>query len=363
MRKAAATLTNLSVLGLLAFAASCDGGGEGVTGANPPAPTSLVATLTGSSVLVSWLNPPPGEFSEVVLRRKTGSAPSSPTDGQELYRGTGNQHRDSNIATGQTYYYAVYAKNNAGSYSTPAVAKVVVSAGIIANFSVSAETGLVPITVQFTDQSSGGVTSWRWLFGDGTESTEQNPRHTYTEYGTYTVILAVSGPAGKESVGKDLRFNQSLTATMSDYGTHWPPKIGGDCEFAGHGPTVDIHVEVGISSTDNATVLGLVTMRAVETQETDPNKKSVAESRSPFVFYSWTAKPNNRILSFVCTTPTVLDINYTDTDHEFDYFDRALADVRAKGDTGGNDICGTTQDDTQVGVRLNPVCAFTVGPR
>src|SRR5204862_290830 len=47
----------------------------------------------------------------------------------------------------------------------------------------------------FSDQSSdpdGSVTSWQWTFGDGTTgSTAQNPSHTYSAAGSYTVTLTV----------------------------------------------------------------------------------------------------------------------------------------------------------------------------
>ena len=46
----------------------------------------------------------------------------------------------------------------------------------------------------FSDQSFGSPTSWLWNFGDGTTSTLQNPVHTYTQNGSYTVTLTISGP-------------------------------------------------------------------------------------------------------------------------------------------------------------------------
>ena len=47
--------------------------------------------------------------------------------------------------------------------------------------------GPVSLTVQFTDLSTGGPTSWSWDFGDGSTDTTQNPSHTYTVAGTYSV--------------------------------------------------------------------------------------------------------------------------------------------------------------------------------
>jgi hypothetical protein len=51
--------------------------------------------------------------------------------------------------------------------------------------------------VAFRDESEGEVKSWKWDFGDGSSSTEQNPLHAYQAGRDYTVILEVEGPAGK----------------------------------------------------------------------------------------------------------------------------------------------------------------------
>jgi PKD repeat protein len=53
--------------------------------------------------------------------------------------------------------------------------------------------------VNFTDQSTGEITSWLWDFGDGLTSTEQNPTHIYSDSGTYTVSLAVTDPEGSDT--------------------------------------------------------------------------------------------------------------------------------------------------------------------
>jgi PKD repeat protein len=67
-----------------------------------------------------------------------------------------------------------------------------------AAFAGSPTSGVAPLTVNFTDQSTGAPTSWDWTFGDGGTSTAQNPSHQYTAAGTYTVTLTVSNAAGSD---------------------------------------------------------------------------------------------------------------------------------------------------------------------
>jgi PKD repeat protein len=65
---------------------------------------------------------------------------------------------------------------------------------LTAAFAADKTHGNPPLAVQFTDQSKGDITSWEWDFdNDGvTDSTEQNPKHTYSTAGVYSVKLAVS---------------------------------------------------------------------------------------------------------------------------------------------------------------------------
>lgn len=56
--------------------------------------------------------------------------------------------------------------------------------------------------VAFIDQSEGEIKSWKWDFGDGTTSLEQNPIHQYKEAGKYIVVLNIEGPKGKSRMAK-----------------------------------------------------------------------------------------------------------------------------------------------------------------
>ena len=72
----------------------------------------------------------------------------------------------------------------------------------IAAFIANTISGNAPLVVSFTDESTDMPTTWYWTFGDGGTSTEQNPSHTYTVAGAYTVTLAVSNEYGSDSETK-----------------------------------------------------------------------------------------------------------------------------------------------------------------
>jgi FOG: PKD repeat len=98
-------------------------------------------------------------------------------------------------------YYARWEPS--GSTDTSAQAPVVdannnSSNPTIASFSASPVSGNAPLNVSFTD-SSTGATSWYWKFGDGNTSNEQNPTHTYSEAGKYTVVLTVNNDKNSNS--------------------------------------------------------------------------------------------------------------------------------------------------------------------
>jgi len=66
-----------------------------------------------------------------------------------------------------------------------------------ADFSASPTSGTAPLTVSFTDESTG-ATAWSWEFGDGWGSSAQNPTHTYVAPGTYTVTLTAHNSVGSD---------------------------------------------------------------------------------------------------------------------------------------------------------------------
>lgn len=92
--------------------------------------------------------------------------------------------------TGRADYYVEFYAETAsaiGSDLPPAP---------VAAFTGYPTSGAAPLEVAFTDASSNSPTEWLWDFGDGDLSTEQNPSHTYTDPGTYTVDLKATNAGG-----------------------------------------------------------------------------------------------------------------------------------------------------------------------
>lgn len=76
------------------------------------------------------------------------------------------------------------------------------SAQITADFTTNTTSGCSPLVIIFYDQSTGNPNNWRWDFGNGNGSIQQNPSAIYMTPGTYTVRLIASGASGADTVIK-----------------------------------------------------------------------------------------------------------------------------------------------------------------
>ena len=102
-----------------------------------------------------------------------------------------------------TYTVELTAYNSAGSNVSTATDYITVVEDAIApdaSFTADVTQGSAPLTIQFTDTSENTPTSWLWSFGDGDTSTLENPSHTYSPGGTYTVILTAANGGGSNTV-------------------------------------------------------------------------------------------------------------------------------------------------------------------
>jgi|GEM_PF-1376652 len=84
----------------------------------PGSVSNLQATAGINSVNLSWTNPADLDFAGVKVLRKTGSYPSSVTDGTVVYTGIGTSTTDNGLTNGTTYYYAAFAYDEIPNYSS-----------------------------------------------------------------------------------------------------------------------------------------------------------------------------------------------------------------------------------------------------
>lgn len=102
--------------------------------------------------------------------------------------------------TAGTYTVSLTATNEAGAQTITKPGLVQVFEPVVAGFTLTPSSGVVPLAVTFTNMSTG-ATSYVWDFGDGSPtSTNPNPVHSYTSSGTFDVTLTATGPGGVDTV-------------------------------------------------------------------------------------------------------------------------------------------------------------------
>ncbi|MBL7739607.1 MAG: PKD domain-containing protein, partial [Chitinophagaceae bacterium] len=155
--------------------------------------TSVPVTIGG--ITTSFTNPPsvctnaPAAFTNT----------SSPAPVSSFWNfgdgGTSTQISPTHIYT-TPGNYTIRLYNTYANCIDSATGTITVHPLPVPNFTAPVTTRCEPnLTVNFQDLSAGAV-SWIWNFGDGNTSTLQNPSHTYTNYGSYSVSLFVTNAFG-----------------------------------------------------------------------------------------------------------------------------------------------------------------------
>lgn len=158
------------------------------------------------------------------------------SDSEEYVHGTDPLMKDTD-GDGYSDYEEVQVGSdplNATSLPTP----------LVAEFCADTTMGNDPLTVHFTDNSSGVIASYEWHFGDGGSSTEKDPVHVYSASGSYTVSLTVTGQGGTNTKTKTNYITVTnpadLSVSMTD--TPDPVSVGVDLvytlQIANAGPEV-----------------------------------------------------------------------------------------------------------------------------
>ncbi|HEY8934987.1 MAG TPA: S8 family serine peptidase, partial [Cyclobacteriaceae bacterium] len=109
-----------------------------------------------------------------------------------------------------------------GCESTSETFSTLVNVNPVASFTLSgnAETGSA---IVFSNASSGAA-SWLWNFGDGQTSTDENPSHTFSDNGSFTVLLTATSDLGCQATAtKDLSVITGLEQWLSNQDLHVYP--------------------------------------------------------------------------------------------------------------------------------------------
>ncbi len=155
-----------------------------------PASSELATILNGKTIALTWDNQAGATYSVLtssnLITWKSIGASFTNTSSVQVW----SEHCTNMSRTALTTRF--YRVANMTSSPPP-------TNSLVAAFGASPLSGVAPLAVTFTDQSTGGPTSWSWVFGDGGTSTAQSPSHTYAAQGTYTATLTVRDSAGDTS--------------------------------------------------------------------------------------------------------------------------------------------------------------------
>jgi PKD repeat protein len=123
-----------------------------------------------------------------------------------------------------TYSVTLTEQNSLGENATTETDYIVVGgSGPAADFTATPTSGTAPLTVQFTDTSTGSPTTWLWDFGDGTTDSDESPSHSYTSPGVYSVSLIASNSDGSNTFSQpDAITVSSVTTAPTDTGIYTP---------------------------------------------------------------------------------------------------------------------------------------------
>jgi len=133
---------------------------------------------------------------------------------RDITNATGIQNPVHTYLNNGVYNVTLTAMNIGGNTSFTRTNYIIVGQSIpriapVANFTAIPLNGTAPLTVNFIDLSVN-ATAWNWTFGDNwsygnistSNSTLQNPTHTYLTFGNYTVSLNVTNSANSSVMTK-----------------------------------------------------------------------------------------------------------------------------------------------------------------
>lgn len=223
-------------------------------------PTDYTIDGSGSSPPLSWVNPPAGTTQFALLM--TTAAVDGTLYNWVLYNipaaTAGIAKNSAGVGTAgvivghtttlpgyappqspgggdKTYTFTLYALSGAPTLSGDATGAALAAAiasktlgftNLSLSYARTAPTSgftwqAADTTVSFTSRGVSGISTstWEWEFGDGSTSAEQDPIHTYKNYGNYTVKLTVGNDFGTNSITKTVALSSTAPMGMNNVQT------------------------------------------------------------------------------------------------------------------------------------------------
>ena len=190
-----------------------------LTASNANGTNSKLGTITVTEKPESVI--PVANFTASLTVQFTDTSTNNPTQWEWNF-GDGNSSTEQNpvhvYGSEGTYNVTLVATNDAGSSYVGTMVITVTRLVPVANFTANVTEGSAPLTVQFTDTSTNSPTQWNWDFGDGTNSTEQNPVHVFSGEGTYSVTLVTtSGNVASNPKSMNIKVNSVSTPPVASF--------------------------------------------------------------------------------------------------------------------------------------------------
>ncbi|MDG6243371.1 MAG: PKD domain-containing protein [Methanolobus sp.] len=160
----------------------------------PYSPSPSVGVTTSTSPTLSW-------SSENATNYTVKVSTNNDLSGASSYLTTESSVSFSGLSADTTYYWHVIARNDGGETHSD-VWNFITGSVPVVNFTSNVTSGALPLAVNFTDLSTNAPNSWAWDFGDGNNSTDQNPIHVYASVGTYNVTLNATNTDGNGTIAK-----------------------------------------------------------------------------------------------------------------------------------------------------------------
>lgn len=251
-------------------------GGTGTPKPLPPQISNLKGTVPEGEtpqIIWTWENPEDENFEGMILVGKKGSAPNSPTDGTQLYKGTSNTFTQTEgVEWDNTYYARGFAYNSQNAYqmdATGAIASVTPSnvPDQVTNFTLTPNKSKAILNWENPTNQSYSVTKVIQKVGSDPQTPEDG---TEVYSGTGTTVTVTNLQEGIDyhfavfTLSKDGKYNPPAVKTynpsiypkytytgqhtlIKDENDHWRIKFlsSGVLEWLGEDTEIDIFLVGG----------------------------------------------------------------------------------------------------------------------